>query len=98
MSESGSRESFQYDSDAVVKKVKELIHEGNVRRIIVKNNQGVTIMEFPLTAGVVGVVAAPMVAAVGALAAIGQKWTIEIERTDNEERAGDESPPRNDAT
>jgi hypothetical protein len=92
MSESGDRESFQYDSDAVVKKVKELIHEGNVRRIIVKNSQGLTIMEFPLTAGVIGVVAAPMIAAVGALAAIGSKWTIEVERTDDKGQTGDESP------
>lgn len=91
MSESSQRESFQYDSDAVVKKVRELIHEGNVRRIIIKNNQGVTIMEFPLTAGVIGVVAAPVLAAVGALAAIGSRWTIEIERVEETGTGGNES-------
>ena len=96
MSESSERETFQYDSDAVVRKVKELIHEGNVRRIIIKNTQGVTIMEFPLTAGVIGVVAAPMIAAVGALAAIGSRWTIEIERVGGTGTSGADAPSNED--
>jgi uncharacterized protein DUF4342 len=67
---------------ALVDKVKELIHEGNVRRIIVKNDDGHAILELPLTAGVVTAVVAPIVAAVGAIAALANEWTIEVEHHD----------------
>ncbi|MFJ8962543.1 DUF4342 domain-containing protein [Lentzea sp. NPDC102401] len=66
--------------EALVEKVKELIHEGNVRRLILKNDEGHTVMEIPLTAGVVAAIAAPVVTAIGAIAAIASEWTIEVDR------------------
>ena len=69
-------ESFKVESETVVDKVKNLIHEGNVRRVVVQH-QGRTIAEFPLTAGVVGTVLAPVLAAVGALVALLKDCTIQ---------------------
>jgi hypothetical protein len=66
--------------EALVEKVKELIHEGNVRRLILKNDKGHTVMEIPVTAGVVAAIAAPVVTAIGAVAAIASEWTIEVDR------------------
>jgi hypothetical protein len=60
--------------------VKELIHEGNVRRIVIKNDEGHTVMEIPVTAGVVAAIVAPVVAAIGAIAALANEWSIEVER------------------
>jgi hypothetical protein len=74
-------ESFKAEGQNVVEKLKDLIHEGNVRRIVVKQGTR-TVAEFPLTAGVVGALVAPVLAAVGALVALVQDCTIEIERTD----------------
>lgn len=62
-------------------KVKELVHEGNVRRIIIKNEQGHTFMEIPVTVAAVGAIFAPVLAAVGALAAMAAKFTIIVEKT-----------------
>lgn len=66
--------------EALVTRVKELLHEGNVRRIVVKNDDGHTVMEIPVTAGVVALVAAPVVTAVGAIAALANSWTVEVHR------------------
>jgi len=82
-------ESFKAEGDNVVDKVKQIVHEGNVRRVVVKHD-GRTVAEFPLTAGVVGAVLAPVLAAIGALVALTKDCTIEIERTRNE------SSPRNE--
>jgi hypothetical protein len=60
--------------------VKELAHEGNVRRIIIKDSQGKTLIEVPLTLGVVGVLVAPVAAAVGAIAALAAEYSIVVER------------------
>ncbi|MCS7475224.1 DUF4342 domain-containing protein [Umezawaea endophytica] len=65
---------------ALVAKVKELIHEGNVRRIVVKDDHGHTIVEIPVTAGVVAAIAAPVVTAVAAIAVLAKEWSIEVER------------------
>lgn len=82
MAEEGAwREEFRVRSEALLDKVKEVVHEGNVRKVIVKNDKGETVMELPLTFGVVGAVAAPVVAAIGAIAALASHWTIEVERT-----------------
>jgi uncharacterized protein DUF4342 len=81
MSDKTFWESFKADGGSIVDKVKELIHEGNVRRVVVKQ-QGRTIAEFPLTAGVVGAVIAPILAALGALVALAKDCTIEVERGD----------------
>lgn len=74
------RERIKVTGEQLVEKTKELIHEGNVRRVIIKNAQGETVMEVPLTIGVIGAIAAPVLAAVGAIAALASSWTIEVER------------------
>ena len=73
-------ESFKAEGENVVEKVKNIVHEGNVRRVVVKQD-GRTVAEFPLTVGVVGAVLAPVLAAIGALVALIKDCTIEIERT-----------------
>lgn len=74
------KEEFKVNGQDLVNKVKELIQEGNVRRIIIKNKDGKTLAEFPLTIGVVGAVFAPVLAAVGAIAALVTECSIIVER------------------
>ena len=74
-------EELQVMGEQLLSKVKELLHEGNVRRIIIKQ-EGRTIMEFPLTIGVVGVVAAPMLVAIGAISALIAQCSIEVIRSE----------------
>jgi hypothetical protein len=81
-------ESFKADGEQIVDKVKTLVHEGNVRRVLVQHD-GRTVAEFPLTAGVVGLVLAPVLAAVGVLVAMLKDCTIKVERT--EPAAGDKA-------
>lgn len=64
----------------LVDKVKELVHEGNVRRIIIKDSEGKAVIEVPVTVGVIGVLVAPVVAALGALGALAADYSIEVER------------------
>ncbi|MCX6798042.1 MAG: DUF4342 domain-containing protein [Candidatus Falkowbacteria bacterium] len=71
---------FKVNGHEVLSKIKELIKEGNVRRIIIKNEKDEILMEIPLTAAVIGTVFAPILAAVGALAALMNKCTIEVEK------------------
>jgi Domain of unknown function (DUF4342) len=80
MSASTIKESFKVAADQLVDAVKKLLHEGNVRRIVIKQD-GRSVAEFPLSVGVVGAVFAPVLAAVGALAAVLTECTIEVERT-----------------
>jgi hypothetical protein len=80
MDQSKFKESFKVAADQLVDAVKKLLHEGNVRRIIIKQ-EGKTVAEFPLTVGVVGAIVAPVLAAVGALAAVLTDCTIEVERS-----------------
>ncbi|MEI6478006.1 MAG: DUF4342 domain-containing protein [bacterium] len=74
------KEEFTVNGEELVQKVKEIIKEGNVRRITVKHKDGSTIAEFPLTIGVIGVVVAPLLAALGAIAALVGECTIAVER------------------
>ena len=74
-------ETIKIESDQLVNKVKELIEEGNVRRIIIKHGDH-TVAEFPLSIGVVAVVFAPILAAVGAIAALVKDCKIEVERVE----------------
>lgn len=74
------REEFKVSGEGIVKKVKDLIKEGNVRRIIIINDKGDTLLEIPLTLAVVGTALAPILAAVGALAALIANCTIVVER------------------
>jgi hypothetical protein len=73
-------EEYRLDGDEVIRKVKELIHEGNIRRLIIKNEDGKKLIEIPLTIGVVGAVLVPVWAAIGAIAAVVTSCTIEVER------------------
>jgi len=73
-------EVFKVNGEELLKKVKQLIKEGNVRRISIKDKDGEVIAEFPLTFGVVGAVLAPVLAAVGAIAALVTECTISVER------------------
>lgn len=83
--EKTTHESFKVTGEELLSKVKEIIKEGNARRIIIKNEKDITIMEFPLTIGAVGVILAPIFAAVGALAALATHCTIIVEKRDTEE-------------
>jgi hypothetical protein len=74
-------EEFRVSGGEILNKFKEIIHEGNVRRIILKDEEGKTFMEIPLTVGVVGAIIAPVLAAVGAVAALASNLTIVVEKT-----------------
>lgn len=73
-------EYFRVSGEGLLKKVKELIKEGNVRKITIEDKSGKEIVAFPLTVGLVGAVLAPMLAAVGAVAALVTECTIKVER------------------
>jgi len=73
-------EEFQVGADDLVGRVMALIHEGNVRRVIVRNEKGNTLLEIPVTVGVIGILLAPYLAALGTIAALVTKCTIVVER------------------
>ena len=74
------KEEFSVSADDLVSKVKELIREGNITRIIVKDEEGKILLEIPATVGVVGVIIAPWLAALGAIAALATRCTISVEK------------------
>jgi hypothetical protein len=74
------KETFTVQGEQLLKKIKELVEEGNVRKISIHDKEGKEIMSFPLTLGVVGALLAPVLAAVGALAALIGECTISVER------------------
>ena len=76
------REEFRVSGDELIARVKELVHQGNVRRVIIKNEEGKTLIDIPLTLGVVGVLVAPQLAALGAIAALITHGTIVVEKED----------------
>jgi hypothetical protein len=73
-------EEFQISADDLIGRVKELVHEGNIRRIIVRNEKGETLLEIPVTIGVIGALFAPYLAALGAIGALATRCTIAVER------------------
>jgi hypothetical protein len=73
------REEFQVSGDALVEKIKELVHEGNIRRVIIQDKEGKILLDIPLTMGVLGALVAPQLAALGALAALVSQATIVVE-------------------
>jgi hypothetical protein len=75
-----TQEEFTVNGDELLGKVKKIINEGNVRRIIIKNKDGKKLVELPLTIGVVGAVLVPVLAAVGTIAALVTECTIVVER------------------
>ena len=84
--EKSNHESFKVSGDEILSKVKEIIKEGNARRIIIKNEKDETIIEFPLTIGAIGVVLAPIFAAVGTLTALATHCTIIVEKREPEDK------------
>ncbi len=76
-------EEFQVKGEEIVSKIKELLHEGNIRRVIIKNEEGRTMIDIPLTIGVVGVLLAPQLAAIGAIAALLAHGTVVVEKAEN---------------
>lgn len=80
-----NRESFKVKGDEIISKVKEIIREGNARKIIIRNDKDETIMEFTLTIGAIGAVLAPVFAAVGAIAALATDCTIIVEKKEKNE-------------
>lgn len=80
MTSKTTQEEFKVNGDQLLGKVKELINEGNVRRIIIKNKDGEQLVVLPLTVGIIGAVLVPMMAAVGALAALVTECSIIVER------------------
>jgi len=80
---SSRHEEFSLNGSEIIDKIKELIHQGNIRRIIIKNEEKRTLVEIPLTLGVVGVALVPVLAAVGAIAALVTKMTIVVEKIED---------------
>jgi hypothetical protein len=79
------KEEFKVKSEEVIGKVKELMHEGNVRKLIIKDEDGKVYLEIPVTLGLIGAIIAPTLAAVGALAAMVAHLKIEVIRTEEPE-------------
>ncbi len=75
-------EEFRVNGEELLGKIKSLVHEGNIRRIIIKNKEGAVVMEIPLTFGVVGALLVPSLAAVGAIAALLTEATVVVEKTE----------------
>ncbi|MFH1296016.1 MAG: DUF4342 domain-containing protein [Bacteroidota bacterium] len=80
------KEEFRIKGEELIGKVKELIQEGNVRRIIIKDEEGKTYLEIPVTIGVIGVLVAPVLAAIGAVAAMVANLKIEVIRTEEKKK------------
>jgi hypothetical protein len=77
-----NQQEFKVKGEDLMKKIKELVHQGNIRRIILKNEEGKTLVEFPLTMGVVGAALLPVWAALGTIAALVANLTIVVEKKD----------------
>jgi hypothetical protein len=75
-------EEFSVNGEDLLSKIKEIIHEGNIRRIIIKKKGGDTVLEIPMTLGVVGALIAPQLAAIGAIAALVTEATVVVEKVD----------------
>jgi hypothetical protein len=84
MAKKTTTETFNIKGEELVKKFKELVHEGNIRRIIIKDKNDKTLVEFPLTIGVVGALLLPAFAAVGAIAALVSECSIVVEKEEEE--------------
>lgn len=82
------REKIEVRGEELLATFKELVHEGNIRKVTILNEDGDKIVEIPLTVGVVGALLLPSLAAIGAIAAIVTKCTLEIERDDGEATDG----------
>lgn len=81
-SEKFRTEEFKVNGEELIARIKKLIHAGNIRRIIIKDKDGKTVMEIPLTIGVVGALLAPTLAAIGAIAALISEATVVVEKAE----------------
>ena len=79
----GRTEEFRLEGGKVLDKIKDLIHQGNIRRIILKTEEGKTLLEIPLTVGLVGAALLPVFAAVGALAALVTRLVVVVEKAED---------------
>jgi len=86
----GRKEEHRVSGDGLVAKIKDIIHQGNVRRIIIRDDDGKELIEIPLTLGVVGTLLMPAWAAVGAIAALVTNCTILVERENDEDDDGED--------
>jgi Domain of unknown function (DUF4342) len=91
-------EELKLRGETLVSRLKELLHEGNIRRIIIKNEEDHTLIEVPLTVGVVGALLLPVWAAIGAIAALAANLTIVVERLETSMTESNESSRSQDAT
>jgi hypothetical protein len=91
MSEQTYWESIKTEGGQLLDRLKELVHEGNVRRVVVQH-EGKTVAEFPLTAGVLGALIAPVAAGIGAIVALLKDCTIAVEREQVEPKAPESTP------
>ncbi len=80
--ESFRTEEFRVKGEELLAQIKKLIHEGNIRRVIIKDKDGKTVMEIPMTLGVVGALVAPQLAAIGAIAALVTEATVVVEKSE----------------
>lgn len=94
MPEETRTEEFRVNGDAMVSKVKELLREGNIRRITIKNEKGDVLIEIPLTLGVVGALVLPVWAALGAIAALAANLTIVVEKVPTAPASGAAETPK----
>jgi len=77
-------EEFEFNGDTLIAKIKELLHEGNIRRMIIKNEEGRALIDIPLTVGILGTLVAPQLAALGTIAALVTKGTLVVEKEEEE--------------
>jgi hypothetical protein len=82
MNQEPRTEEFSVNGEELLARIKELLHEGNIRRIIIRDKQGRTFMEIPLTVGVAGMLLAPTLAAIGAIAALVSEAQIVVEKVE----------------
>ncbi len=83
MPENYRTEEFKVEGEKIVSKIKEIFHEGNIRKVIIKDKEGKTLVEIPMTFGVVGALIAPQLAAIGAIAALLTEATIVVEKQES---------------
>lgn len=83
MDQNARSEEFQFSGDTLLSKIKDIIRAGNVRRVVIKNEDGRVLIDIPLSVGVVGTLLAPQLAAIGAIAALVLRGSIVIEKVDD---------------
>jgi hypothetical protein len=91
-------EEFKVQANELVDKVRELVHQGNIRRVIIKDEKGRTFIEIPVTVAALGMLAAPVLAAIGAMAALVARFTLVVEKAEEDEAAVPTQPERTEGS